>query len=153
MKKLTLVTLLTLATTMLSSACICKLMTLKELRKKEFLRSSIILIGDISHKDNSYQVKLVELLKGEIRDSLFTVYIRSSCAIPPTEGRWIIYVNSIPKIGVELFSCGLSRSFLSPIVYVKEYLIEDGEKSLRFAKRDLEKEIKMLRQRFKQANN
>jgi len=126
--------------------------TLKELRRSEFKNSKLIFIADVPQntgKGLTYQVKVIESLKGEVADSVLTGKIMTSCSDFPTEGRWIMYARELKDGTIEIQQCGLSRPFSHPDSgpFIKRYMASNRTKCLKRAQKDLKDEIELLRRR------
>jgi hypothetical protein len=110
-----------------SLACDCDAKGLKENQARSFKYSPIIFVGDVlfaDQKTGTYEIKIVEVFKGEIKTPTIAGKVLTSCSGLPKNGRWIIYADSVSNGMIDFSMCGLSRSFENPHdVNVKEYEI------------------------------
>lgn len=109
----------------ISFACDCKsIEDLKKTQKESYNTSQLIFIGELvdSNKNNSYQFKVIEILKGNVNDSIIFGQYQSSCSdIPNRIGEiWLVYTNPNKDGIIDIDMCGLSRSFDQPFLKNKE---------------------------------
>ncbi len=109
-------------------ACDCKEMTLLQNQSVSKSVSKIIFIGKlISYDVNSeiYVFHSLEVLKGIILHDTIQGRIVDSCSgFPMTEGKWIIYADSINDGFIDFSQCGMSRPFSKPEnSKVQEYIV------------------------------
>lgn len=76
-----------------SHGCDCKGKTLREYQKTEFNNAKMVFIADVlsSDKENgTYKLRIVEVFKGQLKDSVVSGEYRTSCSGFAEGGRWII---------------------------------------------------------------
>lgn len=139
-------------------------------REKEYNYSDVIFIGEIialSDDSSNFQIKVLELFKGDIIVSQTLVGINNSYCTPYINktGKWLIYGN-LQNGELRLNICGLSRSFETPyhnhhFIYIpeppkqidstykssvlRESLAKKEQHSIERAFIELENELEMLR--------
>ena len=100
-----------------SIACDCKQRTIKETQEHSIEELPLIFIGDVLKVDNEkgiYELKVVELFKGEAKTEIIKGKLLTSCSSLPDSGRWIIYAETFDNGVIDFDFCGLSRSFSNP---------------------------------------
>lgn len=98
-------------------ACDCHRRTLAEAQRRSIETSQQIFIGDVLTSDNdkgTYEIKIVEIFKGEIKPKTIKGKVMTSCSGFPDKGRWIIYATIFDNGVIDFDSCGPSRSFENP---------------------------------------
>jgi hypothetical protein len=147
-----------------SWGCDCKeLGPLKYLRTLSIQNSHLIFLGELLTIDTStasYSLKIIELFKGEITDSIINGRYYDSCSLVPNgSGKWIIYAKFREDSFIEISSCLASRSDLDPICincyYIKPPLSYNSTKTehhkieiaefVQKAKQDWKEEVIYLR--------
>ncbi len=155
--------------------CSCNyIKKLEEFRTEIFERSNLIFVGETveSNEDGTYKLRLVELFKGSVKDSIIVGNARSYCSLFPQHGEiWLIYIDQYENEHIDIQDCGLSRRFDFPYFFSMEYefpvpphprILNDVDKLIQHEKRNLEshnvalklleEEIILLRQRAKRKN-
>ena len=101
-------------------ACDCKgVDDLKQEQKSSFVQHDLIFIGKVIaiNTDGSYQLKIIELFKGSIKDStIFGGTTTDYCSRFPYEidEIWLVYTDKYQDGTINIPDCGLSRSYRSP---------------------------------------
>jgi len=92
--------------------CDCKQIPLKE----DIEKSDIILLAKVLNaSDNDYQLKIIELLKGQYENDIIKGISDNSCSIFPNQNEiWLIY-GKLESNKLIASQCGNSRSFENPI--------------------------------------
>ncbi len=108
-----------------SFACDCKsIENLKEIQELSYQENELIFIGEAigSNDDGTFQLRLIELLKGTLEDSVISGITKSSCSLHPNMHEiWLVYVNKNEDGTIEIYDCGLSRNFNSPYFISKNH--------------------------------
>lgn len=103
-------------------ACVCHRRPLKEVQNQSIKDTPLIFVGDVLTSDidgQTYEIKIVETLKGEIKAKTIKGKAMTSCSGFPDKGRWIIYATSFENGFIDFNICGLSRSFENPhLIYI-----------------------------------
>ena len=153
-----------------SSACTCPPMRLSDHQKEEIDNSEYIFIGEVIEIDSStdiYKIKVIESLKNSDNEGvIYTGKNWNSCSpYIDSKGKWLIYAkmeNDYLRVNL----CGISRSFDNPQKIInsippplpkenetkKEHRIRREEwkrVNKEKSKKDLNKEINALKERFK----
>jgi hypothetical protein len=134
-----------------SKACDCKsIENLKEIQELSYQENELIFIGEAieSNDDGTFQLRLIELLKGTLEDSVISGIAKSSCSLHPNIHEiWLVYVNKNKDGTIEIYDCGLSRNFKRPYFFSKNHGIpvpphpniqEDVDKLIDHEQRNLE---------------
>lgn len=147
-----------------------------ETREHSIKMANLIFVGDVisfDSKEESYIIKVIEVLKGTVISDTLYGQCQTSCSILPVSGRWLVYCDLNMGGKLDFGECGASRSFDEPEkLMVSEYidfipkppsklgylfgtrkakkqdLIINQEELKAKAKSDLELEITELKQRF-----
>ncbi len=100
-------------------ACDCKeIKNLKKAQQEAFKNNDLIFIAEVieSRQGESFRLRVIELFKGELSDSILTRSLKKNygCESFPKleDGYWLIYTNRTDEIHID--ECGLSRSFRFP---------------------------------------
>ncbi|MGM0579978.1 MAG: hypothetical protein ACQETL_04825 [Bacteroidota bacterium] len=134
-----------------SKACDCKsIENLEEIQELSYQENELIFIGEAieSNEDGTYQLRLIELLKGTLEDSVISGITKSSCSLHPKMHEiWLVYVNKNEDGTIEIYDCGLSRNFKRPYFFSKNHGIpvpphpniqDDADKLIDHEQRNLE---------------
>ena len=100
-------------------ACDCyDVKNLQKTQKEQFEMSSLIFVGAVEqlNDDGTYCFKVIELLKGQLSDSLIHGKPLGYCYQTPRkwEYMWLIYANPNSDGTITIDECSLSRSFFFP---------------------------------------
>lgn len=98
---------------------------LKSEQLKNYTDSKLVFIGKVTSFDNygNYEFKIIELLKGNLKDSHVTGGIKNNCSLTPKnlKGVWLVYANIDDSGIIDMVRCDLSRSFDSPYIWFKDF--------------------------------
>jgi hypothetical protein len=99
-----------------------RIRNLKKAQKEEFLDNDLIFIGKTTsiNADGSYKLKVVEILKGTLGDSMVIGGIQEKyMGITPFEigETWLIYTMENEDGTITIPDCGLSRSTRFPFYF------------------------------------
>lgn len=128
-------------------ACICGILRLKDLQLQEIETSDCIFIAEITEISSDkrfFSATVIESLDGgDLIGNTYTGKNWKSCSpFVDTLGTWLLYgINEDDFL--RLNSCGISRSFVDPLVYPSVSLFVPTEKDLN--KKDIESELKKRR--------
>lgn len=106
--------------------CDCdKIDNLAEAQKIEFSNSDLVFVGEVIDSDNfngTYKFKVIELFKGKVKEGIIKGTSFSSCGLLPQkeDGLWLFYTNELEVGSINIFDCGLSRSFRFPFIFSDE---------------------------------
>ena len=111
--------------TSVTYACDCnRIKDLAATQEQSYLVNELIFIGELveSNEDGTYKFRIVELFKGEVQDSIIIGQYQNSCSALPlmTDRTWIVYANPDEKGAIDIYNCGLSRSFETPFLVSEE---------------------------------
>lgn len=88
----------------------------------EYENSDLIIIGNPVCLDNSgsYDIEILEILKGDWNNDIISGGYFTSCSLSPApdEGLWLIYADFQSKDEIEIEECGLSRNLGTPEPWV-----------------------------------
>jgi len=103
-------------------ACDCHRRGFKEAQEVSIRESPLIFVGDIltsDEKKRTYEIKVVEVFKGESKTKTIKGKLLTSCSGLADKGRWIIYATTYKNGVIDFDICGLSRSFENPhLIYL-----------------------------------
>jgi hypothetical protein len=110
-------------------ACDCHQRTFKETQEQSIKDTPLIFVGDVvtsNEKEGTYEIKIVEIFKGEVKTKIIKGKALTSCSGFPDKGRWIIYAMMFDNGVIDFDGCGISRSFENPhhiYVWATDYKI------------------------------
>ncbi len=107
-------------------ACDCHtIRDLQKSQKSEFEVNSLIFIGQVVelNSDNTYKMRIIELLKGTVQDSTI-VGEPGYCSIGPlkTGETWLVYTGTQGNKPIVIHECGLSRSYSFPYYFGSKFI-------------------------------
>ena len=98
---------------------------MKKEQKRSFEAHALIFIGEVTESDKDvYQFRVVELLKGDLRDSTLHGEFMDFCSTAPNQAGevWLVYTDILPNGKINISGCGLSRSMKSPYYFGSKHL-------------------------------
>ena len=145
--------------TIKAHSCNCpKVEELKDKQISEYENSECVFVGEIFEidlKNHTFEIKVTESFKGSEIGEIYSGKFDPSCG-PRIDhkGKWLIYGNFFDSNILSTNDCGLSRSFKKPefghykILKPKSYAeTEYWDFILKIAKKELDKEIQILRKK------
>jgi hypothetical protein len=149
-----------------------RIRNLKKAQKESFLENDLIFIGEatVVNSDGSYQLKIIEILKGNLNDSVVVGGVDKFFALSPFEigETWLVYTIKNHDGSITIPDCGLSRSTRFPFYFGSPYsppppppleyslpifeleIVRYGR--LRKALKELQREVELIRKWEKKLN-
>jgi len=94
---------------------------LTDVQRQSYQDSELVFIGEPIrvNSDGSYELKVIEVLKGTLDQFRILGQANTSCSLTPelNDGLWIIYTNINSDGLIDIMDCGLSRSYSFPFIY------------------------------------
>lgn len=98
--------------------CSCKWIKPLDTLRTISYKSDIVFLGELIKTDtanNSYAFKILELFKGNYKDSvIFGQYFDSCSLLPLDTGKWIVYADIEDNFQINISDCLGSRSEKNP---------------------------------------
>lgn len=111
-----------------SNAIACECVAVADLKSKQlkdYTNSKLVFVGKVTAIEDfgNYQFKILELFKGDIKESFVSGEIKTLCSIRPKKLKevWLVYANIDESGLIEMIRCDLSRSFDSPYIWFKDF--------------------------------
>lgn len=112
-------------------ACKCKQIKRESYVSVGLKTSDIVFLGELidSAATDSYSFKILELFKGNYKNTIIKGLATNSCSLRPTaKGLWLIYANFQKDSLIDIGMCGPSVSLMHPSGLYYPPLVYFGEK-------------------------